>query len=286
VCSSDLIHYNGDLYTTESIGRYSFSTTPLTNTHLKTVFLPTTIRLIQDGAFADCLNLQHVVTAFPSSLEHLNPVSFIASGILSFHCPATLISIESHALSWCISLSHLSFAPNSHLKRIGAFAFAHSPIIAAHLPAIDELKNAFDQCIQLFSFSIEQSSLIDLIPSRAFHGAAIREIVIPKNVAEVADFVFASCRGLEKVEFADDGVLESIGKKAFWDTGVMELVIPRSVRVLKKECFAHCPNLCCVTFAERSQLRIVEKGVFRRTMLMEVIVPEGAIIEEPVFTVF
>lgn len=273
------------------------------DTMLKTVSLPNTIKYIYQHAFVGSVNLE------------------------SINLPDGLLLIDMAAFEGCESLSELELP--SSLTTIGERAFAGSGISSAVIPeGVIEIGNgAFKDCKNLKTVVIPGS--VENIPADAFAGCtALESVVISDGVKTVEWGAFSGCTSLASVAFSN--TLESIGERAFEgcvtlaevtlpenlkaiyaaafaESGVKNIVLPDTLEVfgeLSSEnfgysadvffgCtalesvdfgagafeisgFSHCTSLKNIDFGENKTI-ISESAFFLCTSLSEVVIPEGVI---------
>ena len=111
---------------------------------LDDVRLPSTLKLIEYGAFESCGNLRAI--NLPENLEHVGKLCFWGSALESVRLPPALKTIEESAFDQCKGLKSVEF-PDA-LEKICANAFFMSGIEKADLPAslktVDQ--SAFADC--------------------------------------------------------------------------------------------------------------------------------------------
>ena len=272
------------------------------DTMLKTVSLPNTIKYIYQHAFVGNVNLE------------------------SINLPDGLLLIDMAAFEGCESLSELELP--SSLTTIGERAFAGSGISSAVIPeGVTEIGNgAFKDCKNLKTVVIPGS--VENIPADAFAGCtALESVVISDGVKTVEWGAFSGCTSLETVVFS--ATLESIKHEAFKgcgmlaevtlpenlkaiysaafaESGVKNIVLPDTLEVFGESSedygygagvfegctalesvdfgagafeisgFSHCTSLKNIDFGENKTI-ISESAFFLCTSLSEVVIPEGVI---------
>ena len=73
-------------------------------TRIKRITLPSTLRVLGDGAFYGCNRLKRVTFAEGSQLEQIGPHCFSSTAIEEFQAPPSLREIGCEAFSSCSSL--------------------------------------------------------------------------------------------------------------------------------------------------------------------------------------
>ncbi len=219
-------------------------------TKLKSLALPTSLREIGDGAFANCGYL--VAATLPEGLITVGKEVFKESyQLVSVSLPSTLQTLGTCAFEGCYNLKNVSFAKNSVIKvlYVGTFQGC-TGLEAIELPASltkipnrgegdnlfgDDYKGLFWGCSSLKRVTFEEGSKLTKIGNYAFSETALESIVIPSSV-------------------------ESIGEYAFESTKLTSLTIPATVTSLGTQAFYDCANLLSVTLG--SGIKTLPTGVF------------------------
>lgn len=121
---------------------------------LEYVRLPSTLKLIEYGAFESCGNLRAI--NLPEKLEHVGKLCFWGSALESVRLPPALKTVEESAFDQCKGLKSVEF-PDA-LEKICANAFFMSGIEKADFPAslktVDQ--SAFAGCENLRRVSLPE----------------------------------------------------------------------------------------------------------------------------------
>ena len=106
----------------ESIGDFAFSRC----VSLTQINIPSTVKVIGNRAFGDCLRLESVV--LPQGLEQLGELAFIGcSSLLSITIPPMIKAIEKYTFNGCASLRDVYLSEG--LESIGDEAFSLCPFL-------------------------------------------------------------------------------------------------------------------------------------------------------------
>ncbi len=203
------------------------------NHSLVSISLPTSVISIGDGAFSMCIMLRTV--SLSDSLKYIGGNAFggcsnlqaieIPPGVkkiegFTFHCcfalkrvilPFGLKEIADNAFYTCSSFKIINL-PNT-LEIIGNYALER--VILTEPVRLDSLKylgeGAFSYS-EIKSFNISKSELVS-IPSFAFGGSNLAEIILPIELKTISKAAFADCISLESISFPES--LTYIGKFAF-----------------------------------------------------------------------
>ena len=133
--------------------------------------------------------------------------------------------------------------------------------------------NAFKNCANLTSVSLESAVNLELIDDSAFY-----------NCGKLISVTFApngKLRAIERSAFAGTGItsiqlpstLEMIGTTIFERTGLTSIEIPASVTSIIGYAFSGCPKLTSVTFAPNSKLKSIDSYVFSGTGITSITIP-------------
>jgi hypothetical protein len=87
-------------------------------------------------------------------------------------------------------------------------------------------------------------SNMNMVMSGAFTGNDITEIVLPKRVSYVGDYLFMNCQKLTSVTI--EGNINRIGDYAFYNTAISNITIPDTVASIGDYAFTYCKNLSSV----------------------------------------
>ena len=170
ILNNVLIVYNGSAEVIDipegvsHINREAFQGKRMTS-----VSLPSTLKTIDENAFANCILLQNVTIANNSVLETIGASAFFnCNSLLSFSFPSTLKEIGALAFANCKSLTHVNLA-NTQLQSIPFATFAN--------------------CRQLQTVYLPQT--LTSIDVAAFYYNQLTAIDIPNQVTTIGDYAFA-----------------------------------------------------------------------------------------------
>ena len=214
--------YDGKVYTVTEIGEKALGS----NTDIKTVTVPATVRVIGNNAFDGCTGLKKVI---------LNE---------------GLKSIQDDAFAYCSALESIKLP--STLEYIGRSAFTRSGIKSLVIPeSVTEMgRNITLDCKSLKSLSVNPGN--KTFDSRKNCNAIIRtdnnlllegccKTRIPKDVTAIAPYAFAGSTGLKSIAIPQSVKYIFDGAFAFCD--LHKIVIPASVSLLEDNPFLGCSHL-------------------------------------------
>ena len=208
---------------------------------LLNVYISSSVRNVDIGAFEGCTNLRSVVLSneltsignsvfkgctslnmidIPNSVRYIDPNAFEnCTSLQRVYFFDRLISIGTSAFKGCTSLDRLSI-PNS-------------------VTNIDS--NAFENCISLESVTLSNS--LTSIGTSVFKDChKLTSITIPNTVTNFDPNAFENCTSLESVTLPNS--LISIGTSVFKGcTSLKEITIPNSVTNIDSNAFEGCTRL-------------------------------------------
>lgn len=100
-----------------------------------------------------------------------------------------------------------------------------------------------------------------------------KEITIPNEITEIAEYAFKDCYHLTNVTLPDS--ITVIGEGAFARTGLTSIIIPDSVVEIPDYAFEECEQLTQITLPK--SISIIGDSAFRNTGLTSLIIPDSVI---------
>ena len=139
------------------IGDYAFSDEKtFTGKDVTTVEIPTTVTIIREGAFTDCLKLQTI--NLPQGLTEIGDHAFIfCTRLFNVNLPNTLLSLGRESFAYCTSLTHITIPAS--IREWGIRVFESSALETV-----------------IFEEGLEQ------IGDYCFAGVKLKEIVFPESL--------------------------------------------------------------------------------------------------------
>lgn len=210
-----------------------------------TFTVPEGTESIANFAFYGCKALEHI--CLPNSLKEVGESAFQeCEGLRSIDLTGDITTINKNAFFGCISLETITL-PKSLLEIQKDAFFGCSKLKGIQFPKnIENIDNAFNNCQQLESFSIEggegihffsengiiynrQKKEVEIVPTnlskctvakgiesvgkKAFERTGITFITLSSEVKEIKDMAFRGCYGLNEIELPQ--AIESLGARAF-----------------------------------------------------------------------
>jgi len=172
-------------------------------TSLKSIILPSSLRVLAFNSFANIPTLSEVI--LNEGLEFIGDNVFKNTSITTINIPTTVRNIGNNAFSNNLMLTDVIF--NEGLVTIGNNAFENSPITSLNLP-----------------------STLVTIGEGAFQGTNLLYVIMPANLRTIGQNAFRNIDTLERVYL--NFRLEYIGFSAFRFTNLTSVVIPISVVAL------------------------------------------------------
>ena len=197
------VEYNGESFTVSTIANNAF----MDCYTLREITLPSTITVIDNGAFAGALNLSKIVISDDCRFEYFGNSVFDGSRALDYlseKSPDGEIVIGQNVLLAYLG-SETDYIVPDGITIIADMCFFGSEIENITIPETVEYIGpyAFASCFEL------------------------KEITVPDSVAEIADGTFSYCMNLETLNLGDE--LEYIGLRALEGTKVKSVYIGKSV---------------------------------------------------------
>lgn len=252
----------GRLYPVTSIRNFG------QRTRLTSVYIPNSVKTIEQGAFSDCtslssINIPNSVTkigdwAFegcisltsidiPNSVTTIGDWAFMGcTGLTSIVIPNSLTSLSNQIFYGCTNLSSVTI-PNSVTTISESPFYGCTSLSTINLPNSLETigEYAFDECTWLESLEIPNS--VKSIDSRAFRGCtSLASIDIPNSVTIIGKEAFSGCSALSTVNIGNS--VTKIDHWAFEGCSALKTIdIPNSVTYLGQNSFKDCKELTTAT---------------------------------------
>ena len=248
--------YIDNLVNLESLSFSDFSQVDFVNLrsapNLRKVELPSTIFVIGDYAFSDCLNLEEVVIPDDSNLQYIGSYAFYNCGISSINLrhkyeeaeyPTECLTIMPHAFEKSkievLSIPSNSIVyqyafANSSLRKVAInnnvyFDYYHpeTDIIFLGLSYLSICVNPFINCTDLNEIVLndERFELIDGVLYLKYHNDYFlmyypsnkkeELFIVPKKVTSISNYAFYDNKYLKHISFEDQSSCKIIGEAAF-----------------------------------------------------------------------
>lgn len=202
------------------------------NRALRNVEIPEHMTLIPYGMFAGCKNLERVVI------------------------PATVTHIDACAFLGCEKLHRVELAADSQLIHIADYAFAGCSLLGAlRLPCtINHMgAYAFAGCTSLAEISFVYNE----------QGVPVTKPLYPAVMDGIPTALFAGCRSLLQVEFAEGSVLRAVGEEAFLGCASLHHVyLNGQIKGIGERAFAQCRSLEGFVFPQIDGVENIGKQAF------------------------
>ena len=266
-----------------NIGDQAFSMCVL----VRSVYLPATVLNVNGSVFAGDVSMESILC------DGSNPYFISIDGVLYNRSKTTLVAYPA-ALTRAYKLrdetvrvgayaffcSSTSSVDLNNVEYIESHAFERSRLLSVYLPdsCVSLGESSFDGCSSLSSLRLSRS--LTEIPFRAFYGAAIDELFIPKNIQVIRPAAFFGA-GISKLTFEEGSELYLIdgipSKGAFAVTCITDLVIPPNVVSIGIEAFSKCANLANVTLNDTGKLSVIDEEAFSGTSSLRSINIPGSV---------
>lgn len=234
------------------------------NTKITRIYIPETVKTINNRAFYGCTNLTYV--SLPTEVSFISNDAFAyCSSLESIYIPEGVEKIGSSAFQGCTSLKRISFGggvteiwgsafqgctsletvtlPDS-VEVIGQSVFAHCDNLkTVDLGNASELgDSAFYYCENLTSVILPRR--LKVLEYSTFERCTnLEKITLPSSVTTIENRAFAYCTGMKSFD-ASNSSLESIGQEAFRTcSSLTELSLPKSTNSIGPGAFFKCTSL-------------------------------------------
>jgi len=160
----------------------------LRNTHIKGIFLPSTLTSIEENAFVG-MPLEEIV--IPPSVTLIENRAFRACKYLQsvFFNDSKIEVIQNETFAGCSSLEYINLPVS--IKRIENEAFSGCTSASIKIP--DSVINiGVSSFIYVNHVIISDNSKLEIINNRAFYGTGIKIIFLPKTIKKIGEEAFSS----------------------------------------------------------------------------------------------
>ncbi|MCM1310536.1 MAG: leucine-rich repeat domain-containing protein [Bacteroides sp.] len=227
---------NGTTYTVTSIGQQAFQEC----TNLKTIQLPSTLKLIDQWAFYGCTGLTSI--ELPESLEELVTYAFQrCSGLESVKFNDALTTIGASAFTNCTSLKEANLPKNLKTLDVGAFNNCSSLSAVTFGPNIESIgQNAFYSCgLTEFTFPESLTSFGGGILSQ---NKKLTKVTFAANMKTTGQQTVRECTALTQVVIPEG--IDNLGDGTFYGcSAIEELTLPSTLTSLSSNCLYGCSLL-------------------------------------------
>lgn len=223
---------------------------------LTTVSLGNCLKVIEDNAFEDCVEL--VKLDMPNSLETIKGGAFASCGFSVVEIADGVKEIGENAFLRNSTLNSVKIGKS--VTTIGRHAFSECPALTS-VTLGENLKfiktSAFERCTVLSDIILPSS--LQVIDSRAFHSTALVSVSVPSSVVNIGKDAFNDIYALKEIKvdeantvYSDiDGVLCSKTKTVllrYPNSKGKTYTVPNTIKKIYDGAFSYCPELETVVF--------------------------------------
>lgn len=206
-------------------GVKSVSLSPIVQKSLSYIYIPTTVRRLEDSDFSDCSErLTNII--YGDKVYDYNTIYHLIDSLDGLFDASGLKIVDNHLYDVARYLTKVSVPYGVNF--IDGFAFSGCSILAeVNLPNDIGLigEYAFDDCSSLESIELPNSVM--MISDYAFRNCTnLKEIKVPESVEYIGEYAFSNCPNLTNV------------------------YLPNSLKHLSKNAFDKSPNVKIVRYGE------------------------------------
>lgn len=227
---------------------------------LTSVYIPCSINLIENDAFAGCEGLNFIAVdknnTYYDSRNNCNAIIKSSENRLILGCvnsfiPNNVEIVGLHAFKNCLGLTSLNIPGSVSVIDNGAFSGC-SNLTTLDLPngvtTIGE--NAFYECSGLTTMSIPSG--ITNIEEGTFYGcSSLTDLEIPDDITSIGANAFSGCSNLTSLNLPDG--IKTVGANAFAGCSrLTTLAIPQSLVTIREGAFYDCHSLTTITVDENN----------------------------------
>ena len=218
------------------------------NSYIENVTIPSTVSVIEEGAFRNCRSLKSI--NIPKSVSFIGESAF-ASCInlesVELNYNDSMVTTQDNGIQlFSLKISDSAFAGCTKLKDIN---------LTENITSIGSY--AFSGCTSLKELVLPQS--LKTIGGSFIANTSIEEITIPKNVTEAyvngAYGALNNCSSLKNLVF-EDGITKIPYRIAYFNNSnsyIENVTIPSTVSVIEVGAFCNCNNLATVYYEGKSE---------------------------------
>lgn len=209
-----------------TIGKYSYAGLET----LKSLNLPEGVKIIDSGAFRDCVNLSQI--SFPSTVTSFKNEAFANTGFVDFVIPNTVTNLDQNLFAECSKLKNITLPANFVVPFNFHTIFTLCPVLES-ISLGGEHKN----------YITKQNSLLSKDGTELVFG--VLNSTIPSSVTSIAKDAYCG-RDIESIVIPSS--VTNIGSAAFWQCKKLKsVIIPSGVTVIESQTFASCEKLTTIT---------------------------------------
>lgn len=250
------------------------------NTTLKKVTIPKSVRYIEDAAFAFCTNLAQVIIPDDAELLQIGFRAFAFSGLKEISIPASVTKLGAHSYSLGAPSEDEIAAYNDwfiNVAQYGDNANGSQVKDGWEISKTTWQGRVFEGCGSLESVIISTTASCEYMFLRC---ASLSNVQFNNSdIRQFSDYQFAFCSSLKTIDLP--WLLTWPAQYAFAHSGLTEITLPKGMQVQTSwsgyydpygaGMFAGCEDLKKVTIPENYQ--VIPDNMFQRSGLEEVTLP-------------
>lgn len=196
---------------------------------LRSVVLPSTLKVIRSGAFMKCAYLTSL--QLPAGLEVLESYALSQTGIREIFLGAGLRALAPSAFDGCRRLKTVYLA-----RGCGVSSRCFGPGVTVVHSAPSSIGNFSFQAIRALKAVLLPEGL-QKVGSEWFLDSGVERVSVSASVVEIGRMAFSGCESLREVEFLGSSSLKLLGVGCFSNSGLTGFSVPGSVEAIGERAF-------------------------------------------------
>jgi hypothetical protein len=215
-------------------------------------YLPSSLKVIDVGAFYDCPKLESIV--LPDNLLSIGADAFSGTGIKTVTIPENLTYISGSSFSKCGELEQFESNNPNFVAKNGVlyekmeyrYSLLSYPCgckekvfnIPSYVTYLEP--RSFTGCVYLEE--VRFSSGLSSVSQDSFYSCkSLKKVILSNDILVLDSYCFGDCQNLTEIEFGDR--IAGIGPYALYNTGFTSITFPESVSLLDEYCLMGCQKL-------------------------------------------
>ena len=228
----------------ETIYYYAFDS----NKDIKEFTVPDSVKVIMDGAFNGCTNLEKINLG---KVEEFNsqacPIFANCTSLKTITFPKTTTKIDYNPFKACDSLTNIQTEAGCKYKAVNNFILDGNTIVCGL-----KTENFPSEATTIGSYAFSSSDIeevvipegVELSPSAFRNCLSLKKVTLPQSMKVIPAYAFRNCYNLESVVFPQN--ISQINSDAFAGCYKLAVTLPKNVNALSQA------FLGCTVYMEES----------------------------------